>query len=120
MTRHRVLREPSAPLPPGLGTRLHAARRRANVTQTELALAVGVSQAAIDRAERGICSHPRNIEKIADALNVPAWWLMYGCRDLDLEDDAFLFALDLEAAMQAGLHADALDLALQELSRKSP
>lgn len=72
-----------------LGARLTRSRLRRGWTQHELARHVGTSQAVVQRIETGKCRHPRNIDRIADVLDVSPAWLMYGAEVMDgLEPEA--------------------------------
>lgn len=72
-----------------LGARLTRSRLRHGWTQHELARHVGTSQAVVQRIETGKCRHPRNIDRIADVLDVSPAWLMYGAEVMDgLEPEA--------------------------------
>lgn len=72
-----------------LGARLTRSRLRRGWTQHELARHVGTSQAVVQRIETGKCRHPRNIDRIADVLDVTPAWLMYGAEVMDgLEPEA--------------------------------
>jgi transcriptional regulator with XRE-family HTH domain len=72
-----------------LGARLTKSRLRRGWTQHELARNVGTSQAVVQRIETGKCRHPRNIDRIADVLEVSPAWLMFGAEVMDgLEQDA--------------------------------
>eukprot|EP00919_Chromeraceae_sp_WS-2016_P029927 GHVR01071118.1.p2 GENE.GHVR01071118.1~~GHVR01071118.1.p2 ORF type:complete len:151 (+),score=6.92 GHVR01071118.1:400-852(+) len=72
-----------------LGARLTRSRLRHGWTQHELAHNVGTSQAVVQRIETGKCRHPRNIDRIADVLDVSPAWLMYGAEVMDgLEPEA--------------------------------
>lgn len=72
-----------------LGARLTRSRLRHGWTQHELAQNVGTSQAVVQRIEIGKCRHPRNIDRIADVLDVSPAWLMYGAEVMDgLEPEA--------------------------------
>jgi len=66
-----------------LGGRLTRRRIAKGLTQHEVAVAVGTSQAVIQRIETGKCKHPRNIEGIAQALDVSPAWLMYGVQEVE-------------------------------------
>ena len=69
-------------LPPkprtGLAGRLTEARRFRGLTQQRLGELCGTSQAVIQKIENGRSLLPRNINKIAEVLDVPVEWLMYG------------------------------------------
>lgn len=72
-----------------LGARLTRSRLRHGWTQHELAHSVGTSQAVVQRIETGKCRHPRNIDRLADILDVTPAWLMYGAEVMDgLEPEA--------------------------------
>jgi len=72
-----------------LGARLTRSRLRRGWTQHELAKHVGTSQAVVQRIETGKCRHPRNIESLADVLDVSPAWLMFGAEVMDgLEPEA--------------------------------
>ncbi len=72
-----------------LGARVTRTRLRKGWTQHELADNVGTSQAVVQRIETGKCVHPRNIDRIATALNVTPAWLMFGTVVMDdLDDEA--------------------------------
>lgn len=66
-----------------LGGRLTRRRLDKALTQHDLAVAVGTSQAVIQRIETGKCKHPRNIDGIALVLDVSAAWLMYGVEEVE-------------------------------------
>ena len=61
-----------------LASRLKTARKAAGPTQEQLALATGVKQGAIQKIENGKSHRPRKIKKIADVLDVSAFWLLLG------------------------------------------
>lgn len=86
-----------------IAIRLRAARRRADMTQTELARIVGVTNRAISKIERGGTITPaRNLVlKIADTLNVSAAWLSYGHKELKTLD-----AESIELALLAASLSD--------------
>ncbi len=72
-----------------LGSRVTRTRLRKGWTQHELADNVGTSQAVVQRIETGKCMHPRNIDRIANVLNVTPAWLMFGTLAMDgLDDEA--------------------------------
>jgi transcriptional regulator with XRE-family HTH domain len=66
-----------------LGARLTRSRLRHGWTQHALAHNVGTSQAVVQRIETGKCRHPRNIDRLADILDVSPAWLMYGAEVMD-------------------------------------
>jgi transcriptional regulator with XRE-family HTH domain len=61
-----------------LAERLKTARKNAGMTQSELAAASGISQAAIGKLECGLASNSRHSIAIAQALNVSPNWLVAG------------------------------------------
>lgn len=61
-----------------LKDRFKQARLSAGLTQWELAIAIGVSQTAINKIEIGSTLKPRNITELADKLKVSAHWLLTG------------------------------------------
>lgn len=73
------LPEPAEPL--SIGDRIKAARKRTSLSQTDLALRVGVTQPAVANWESGV-HDPRRLmlAKIGEALNVSADWLASGAR----------------------------------------
>ena len=56
-----------------LAERLRYARNLRNLTQKELAIRANVSQGAISNYENQFRYHPRNILRLATALNVMGW-----------------------------------------------
>lgn len=70
-----------------IGTRLREARQRRFLTQAELSKETGVQIVTISRIEndRG-ASHPHitTVRKLANALDVEPFWLMFG----EASDDA--------------------------------
>ncbi|MAD75986.1 MAG: hypothetical protein CML20_14560 [Rheinheimera sp.] len=61
-----------------LGTRLHESRLKRGMTQKQLADEVGVAPVSILKIEEGITKNPRNLQAIADVLNVGLDWLAAG------------------------------------------
>ena len=68
--------------PSTLGGRLRMRRKELGWTQTELATAVGTSQAVIQKIENGKSLRPRILEEIAEALGVRPSWLMFGVQEV--------------------------------------
>lgn len=54
------------------------ARKVKSWSQQDLANRAGTTQAVIQKIENGKSLRPRNIEAIAEALDVEAAWLMFG------------------------------------------
>lgn len=78
-----------APDPSTLGGRLRMRRKELGWTQTELATAVGTSQAVIQKIENGKSLRPRILEEIAVALGVRPSWLMFGVQEVgELDQEA--------------------------------
>lgn len=65
-----------------LGERVRFFRELRDLSQEELAKMVGTSQQQIEKVERNVTKHPRNLEQIAKALNVPASVLLFPPSDL--------------------------------------
>jgi len=63
-----------------IGGRVRYARMRAVLSQDELSTATGIPKATISRIENGKNEQPRfvTVRKLADALDVPARWLLAG------------------------------------------
>ncbi len=61
-----------------LGERLRYIRMLRNLTQSELAAMANTRQQQITAIENGEVSNPRNLDKLAESLNVPASLLKYG------------------------------------------
>lgn len=64
-----------------LAHRLVSQRKALNLTQSDVAKAVGVSQQAIERIEAGATSNPRKIVLIAKVLQTTPDWLLHGQGD---------------------------------------
>lgn len=63
--------------------RLIAARKRAGLSQYELARRVGVTRDVIAQCEAGRSKRPREVEKIAKELGVSPGWLLFGDSRID-------------------------------------
>lgn len=81
-----------------IAKRIQARRKEIGMTQTDLALAVGVSPAAVAQWEDGTVQNLKNphLFAVADALNVSARWLAEerGPKVLASTDAAFLVAVE--------------------------
>jgi len=92
-----------------LGRRLKFARKRKGLTQQELGDMADTTQGVIQQIENGKILRPRNIDKIAKALEVSPSWLQFGDNKIDKLDEATLnLALeisDLPEAQRAVLKA---------------
>lgn len=75
-----------------IGERIHEARKKAGLTQTELAKKIGVMHSAIHKYETGIITNIPidRIRSIASALNVTPAYLM------GWEDDTTISALEID------------------------
>lgn len=72
-----------------LADRLRRARKQKGWSQEFLAQRADTSQAVIQKIENGKSLRPRNIEHIADALDVRPAWLMFGVNEVeDLDEEA--------------------------------
>lgn len=61
-----------------IGLRLRIKRRERGLTQEALALLIDSSQSAVQKIENGHSLRPRNLHKLADALEVSSSWLAFG------------------------------------------
>lgn len=66
------------PMLRNLGDRMRYRRRQLGWTQEELAMHAGTNQAVIQKIENGKSLRPRKIDEIAEVLEVPPSWLMFG------------------------------------------
>lgn len=58
------------------GLRLRWARERSGLSQAQLGEKLGVSQAAVDQAERGLTVKPKFLPEAAEILDVPYNWIV--------------------------------------------
>lgn len=93
-----------------LGRRLREARKRAGLTQGELAQAVGLDQSAISRVENGAPATSSVLARIADAVGEPLWALF---RPVENLAHAFRASAGVTPATRRGL--DSLDQLLDDL-----
>lgn len=63
---------------PKLSERLKYIRAYHNLSQTELADKAGTTQQAIQQAEKGKARQPRYLHRLAQALDIPIDWLVFG------------------------------------------
>lgn len=61
-----------------LAQRFKEARSKSGLTQESLAKHCGITRESIQQIENGDTLHPRNIEKLAEALCVSPAWLQFG------------------------------------------
>lgn len=66
-----------------LGGRLRHVRRENDLTQEQLAVRAGTSQAVIQKIENGKSLRPRKIDRIAEVLSVNPAWLQFGAEEGD-------------------------------------
>ncbi|MDH3317503.1 MAG: helix-turn-helix domain-containing protein [Gammaproteobacteria bacterium] len=64
-----------------LATRMRSARKGFKWSQQGLATRAGTTQAVIQKIENGKSLRPRNIVRIAEALEVEPSWLMFGASE---------------------------------------
>jgi transcriptional regulator with XRE-family HTH domain len=77
------------PVQETLANRLRRARKQKGWSQEFLAQRADTSQAVIQKIENGKSLRPRNIERIAEALDVRPAWLMFGVNEVeDLDEEA--------------------------------
>jgi len=70
-----------------LAVRLRQSRLEKGWSQEYLASRADTSQAVIQKIENAKSLRPRNIEAIADALDVRPAWLMFGVREIGQIDE---------------------------------
>lgn len=70
-----------------LAGRMRRARKQKGWSQEFLAQNADTSQAVIQKIENGKSLRPRNIERIAEALDVRPAWLMFGVSEVDNLDE---------------------------------
>lgn len=63
---------------PKLSERLKYVRQLNNLSQAELADKAGTTQQAIQQAEKGKARQPRYLHKMAQVLDLPVDWLIFG------------------------------------------
>lgn len=63
---------------PKLSERLQYLRKILNLSQADLAEKAGTTQQAIQQAEKGIARQPRYLHRLAQELDVPINWLIFG------------------------------------------
>ena len=63
---------------PKLSERLKYIRKLHNLSQAELAEKAGTTQQAIQQAEKGKAQQPRYLHKIAQVLDIPVDWMVFG------------------------------------------
>lgn len=63
---------------PKLSERLKYIRKLYNLSQTELAEKAGTTQQAVQQAEKGKARQPRYLHKLAQELDIPVDWMIFG------------------------------------------
>ncbi len=63
---------------PALSDRLKYIRQACNLSQAELAEKAGTTQQAIQQAEKGKARQPRYLHRLAQQLDIPTDWLVFG------------------------------------------
>lgn len=63
---------------PKLSERLKYIRKLYNLSQAELAEKAGTTQQAIQQAEKGKARQPRYLHRLAQSLELPIDWLVFG------------------------------------------
>jgi transcriptional regulator with XRE-family HTH domain len=66
---------------PKLSARLKYIRKLHDLSQAELANIAGTTQQAIQQAEKGRARQPRYLHKLAQALDIPVEWMVFGQRE---------------------------------------
>ena len=73
-------------------------RKDLKLTQTELANRAGATRVQIQKIENGKTIRPRNMERIATALEVSQAWLLFGYEELEsLSEDSIAMAVQWES-----------------------
>jgi transcriptional regulator with XRE-family HTH domain len=81
-----------------LGKRLKYARKRAKMSQEQLADRVGLSRQAVAMIETGKTLRTNKIKEFAMALDVSPGWLAWGDERMDeVDEDALQAAIDIAA-----------------------
>jgi len=99
-----------------LSERIKLARKKARLTQSQLAESVGIAQTAISQLESGKTLRSSYLVQIARACGVNSAWLASGEGEMNSPEDAMsYFSSELEEILR-GEHDDdaALNLALRE------
>lgn len=95
-----------------IAERVKKRRKKLNLTQSQLAEIVGTDQQAIQRVEAGLTKNPRNLAKLAAALQTSPEYLRFGVGEMD---NATVVAsagnyLPLISLVQAGVWTDIQEL----------
>ena len=91
-----------------LSERIKLARRKANLTQSELAESVGIAQTAISQLESGKTLRSSYLIQIAQACGVNSVWLQSGEGDMhSAEDRAALWTATMEEVLHGEHEEDA-------------
>lgn len=82
---------PSPSVDSGMGLRIQEARRRAGMTQSDLASATGINQTMISRWENGhVEPRQASLKAMADALRCDLGWLATGYLQESFRDDGYV------------------------------
>lgn len=85
-----------------IGKRVKEARLKAGLTLEELAERVKTTHQAIQRLETGLVRMPRNLEKLAEALNVSQEWLLTGKAEYEPDQEVYRrVSFDIKAMINA-------------------
>lgn len=81
-----------------LGGRVRLLRKQKGWNQTQLAIAAGVAQQTVSFIENNKTYQPRELVKIAKALDSTPAWLQFGVKEIDqLDSDSITLALSWQA-----------------------
>jgi len=76
--------------------RLKWARKQKGWTQMDLAKQANVTRDVVVNTETGRSERPRQAQQLADALDIPAAWLLFGKSVESLSNDGIQIAQDWE------------------------
>jgi transcriptional regulator with XRE-family HTH domain len=110
-----------------LGDRMRIRRRELGLSQVQLGIESSTNQAVIQKIENGrlVSLRPRNIEQIADALEVTPGWLLFGPTEFEKEATNLLQVLRdspylRDFATARGLITEVLGMALPNDTGHTP
>ena len=84
----------SQTIPDSLGDRVRLRREELKLTQTQLADLAGTRQQTIQKIEVGIIKRPRNLNKLAAALQKKPAWVQFGIEEIDdLDRESVILAM---------------------------
>jgi transcriptional regulator with XRE-family HTH domain len=99
-----------------LGARLKWAREHKNWRQEDLALHSGVSRDVIAKTESGTTRMPKQLGKLAHALEVPRAWLAFGDERVEDWDEETFEVADAYNQLPANVKGAIRELILQSRS----